>query len=66
MILMTMNRIYENQNILYIVHLIAHTIVVCINSISPIAKGGLICVIINLVIVLNDISNFVMSGGYFI
>ena len=25
-----------------------------------------ICVIINLVIVLIDISNFVMSGGYFI
>ena len=58
-----MNRIYENQNLLYIVPLIRHTIVVCINSISPIVKGCSICVNINLVIVLNDISNSVMSGG---
>ena len=56
-----MNRIYENQNLLYIVPLIRHTIVVCINSIGPIAKGCFICVNINLFIVLNDISNF-MSG----
>jgi len=45
------------------VPLIRHTIVVCINSISPIAIGCFICVNINLVIVLIDISNFVMSGG---
>ena len=54
-----MNRIYENQNLLYIVPLIRHTIVVCI---SPMAIGCFICVNINLVIVLIDISNF-MSGG---
>jgi len=30
-------RIYENQNLLYIVPLIRHTIVVCINIISPMA-----------------------------
>jgi hypothetical protein len=58
-----MNRIYENQNLLYIVPLIRHTIVVCIKSISPIAIGCFICVNINLVIVLIDTSNFVMSGG---
>ena len=58
-----MNRTYENQNILYIVPLIRHTIVVGINSINPTAKGCFICVNISLVIVLIDISNFVISGG---
>ena len=58
-----MNRIYENQNLPYIVPVIRHTIVVCINSINPMAIGCFICVIINLVIVLIDISNFVMPGG---
>jgi hypothetical protein len=57
---MIMNRIHENQNLLYIFSLIIYTIVVCINSISPIAMGCFICVNINFVI---DISNFVMSGG---
>ena len=56
-----MNRIYENQNLLYIVPLIRHTIVVCIASVSPIAIGCSICVNINLVMVLIDISN-VLSG----
>ena len=37
--IMIMNRIYENQNLLYIFPLIRYTIVVCINSISPIATG---------------------------
>jgi len=60
---MIMNRMYENQNLLSIAPLIRHTIVVCINSIRPIVKGCFICVNNNLVIVLNDISNFVMSGG---
>ena len=45
---MIMNRIYENQNLLYIVPLIRHAIVVCINSISPIATGCFISVNINL------------------
>jgi len=58
-----MNRMYENQNLLYIIPLIKHTIVVCITSMSPIARGCFICVNINPVIVLNDISNFVMSGS---
>ena len=58
-----MNRIYENQNLLYIVPLIRHIIVVCISSISPIATGYFICVNISLVMVLIDISNFVISGG---
>ena len=31
-----MNRIYENQNLPYIVPLIRHTIAVCVNSISPV------------------------------
>jgi len=35
--IMNMNRIYENQNRPYIFPLIRHTIVVCINNISPIA-----------------------------
>ena len=60
---MLLNRIYENQNILYIVPLMRHTIVVCISSISPIAIGCFICVNINLVVILIDKSNFVISGG---
>jgi len=32
-----MNRIYENQNLLYIVPLIIDVLFVCINSISPMA-----------------------------
>ena len=32
-----MNRMYENQNLMYIVPLIVFTIVVCINSVNPIA-----------------------------
>jgi len=42
--------------------MIRYSIVVCINSISSMAIGNFICVNINLVIVLIDISNFVMSG----
>jgi len=57
------NRIYDNQILLYIVPLIRHIIVVCINSISPMARGCFICVNINLVSVLIDVSNFVLSGG---
>ena len=51
-----MTRVYGNQNLLYIVPLIGHNIVVCINSISPMAIGWFICVNINLVIVLIDIT----------
>ena len=54
---------YENQNLLYAVPLMRHAIVVCISSINPIAIGCFICVNISLVIVLIDISSFVMSGG---
>jgi hypothetical protein len=54
---------YENQNLLYIVPLIKHTIVVWIRSISPMAKGCFICVNISLVSVPIDMSNFVISGG---
>jgi len=54
---------YENQNLLYIVPLIKHTIVVCVRSMIPIARGCFMCVNINPVIVLSDISNFVMSRG---
>jgi len=57
------NRIYENQNLLYMVPLIRHTIIVCINSISPMAIGCFICVNISLVIVLIDMNSFVISGG---
>jgi len=39
-----MNKMYENQNFLYIVALIRHTVVVCINSISPMAIGCFIFV----------------------
>ena len=39
-----MNRIYENQILLYIVPLITHTIAGCINSISSMAIGCFICV----------------------
>jgi hypothetical protein len=61
--IMIMNRMYENQNLPYIVPLMSHTILVSISSISPMAIGFFICVNINLVIVLIDISTFVMSGG---
>jgi len=57
------NRMYENQKLLYIVHLIKHTMLVCISSISPMAIGCFICVNISLVIVLMDINSFVISGG---
>ena len=61
--IMIINRIYENQNLLYIVPLMRHTIVVCIRSISPIAMGCFICVNISLVTVLVAISSFIMSEG---
>ena len=61
--IMIMNRMYENQNLLYIVPLMRHITAVCIKSISPMSIGCFICVNINFVIVLIDISNFVMSGG---
>jgi hypothetical protein len=60
---MIMNGIYEDQNLLYIVPLMRHTIVVCISSISPIAMGCFIYVNINLVVILIDMSNFIMSEG---
>jgi len=59
---MIMNRMYENQNLLYIVPLMRHTIVVCINGISAMAIGCSICVNIDLVIGLIDIHSFVTSG----
>ena len=59
---MIMNRIYKNQNHLYIVPTMRHTIVVCISSVSPVTVGCFICVNINLVIVFTEISN-VMSAG---
>jgi hypothetical protein len=61
--IMIMNRMYENQNLLYIVPLMRQTIVVWVSSIIPIARGCFICVNISLVNVLNDIINFVISGG---
>jgi hypothetical protein len=61
--IMIINRMYENQNLLYIVLLMMHTIVVCIKNISPMARGCFIWVNINLVIFLVDISSFIMSGG---
>ena len=60
---MIMNKMYENQNLLYIVPLMRHTIVVWISGINPMAIECFICVNINLVIVLIDISSFVMSEG---
>jgi len=61
--IMIINKMYENQNLLYIVPLIRHTSVVCIRSINPIAIGCFICVNISLVIVLVAISSFIISGG---
>jgi len=61
--IMIMNRMYENQKLLYIVPLIRQIIIVCISSISPIAMGCFICVNISLVTVLIAINSFVMSGG---
>jgi hypothetical protein len=61
--IMIMNRMYENQNLLYIVPLIRQIIVVCSSSIRPMARGCFICVNIIPVSVLRDISSFVMSGG---
>jgi hypothetical protein len=60
---MIMNRMYENQNLLYIVPLIRHTSIVWMSSIIPIASGCFICVNVILVSILADISIFVMSGG---
>lgn len=61
--IMIINRMYENQNLLYMVPLIKQIMIVCINNIRPMAMGCFICVNINLVIVLIDINSFVMSGG---
>ena len=58
-----MNRMYENQNLLYNVPLMRHTTVVWISNIIPMAIGCFICVNISLVIVLIDINSFVISGG---
>lgn len=60
---MIMNRMYENQNLLYIVPLIRHTSIVWASNIIPIAMGCFIWVNVILVIILADISAFVMSGG---
>ena len=60
--IMIINRIYKNQNLLYIVPLIRHTNVVCINNSTPIAMGCFICIDITLVIVLKDIIKFVMTN----
>ena len=62
--IMIMNRMYENQNLLYIFPLMIHTIVVWISNISPMAIGCFICVKISLVIVLMDIISFVISGYF--
>jgi hypothetical protein len=59
--ILIMNRMYENQNLLYIVPLITHNIVVSISNIIPMAIACFIGVNINLVIVLNDIRSFVIS-----
>ncbi|GHU52307.1 hypothetical protein FACS189496_2230 [Bacilli bacterium] len=61
--IMIMNRMYENQNLLYMVPLIIHVIMVCRSSIIPIASGCFICVAIILVIILVDINSLVISGG---
>jgi hypothetical protein len=47
---------YENQNLLYIFPLMRHTIVVCISSINPKAIVCFICVNINLIVILTDIT----------
>ena len=60
---MIINKMYENQNLLYIIPLIRHTIVVWISSIIPMARGCFICVNVILVIILIDMSVFIMSGG---
>jgi hypothetical protein len=61
--IMVMNRMYENQNLLYMVPLIRHVIMVCRSNIIPIARGCFICVNIILVSILVDISSLVISGG---
>jgi hypothetical protein len=54
---MIMNRMYENQKVLYIIPLIKHTIV-WISSIIPIARECFICVNVSIVIILVDVSVF--------
>jgi hypothetical protein len=61
--IMIIKRMYENQNLLYMVPLIRHVIMVCMSSIIPMASGCFICVNIILVIILIDIISFVISGG---
>ena len=57
------NRIYENQNLLFIIPLISHIIVVCISNIIAMASGCFNCVNVNLVNILVDKSAFIMSRG---
>ena len=58
-----MNRMYENQN-LYIVPLMRHTIAVCINSINPMAIECFNLWNVSLVIVLVDISIFFLISSF--
>jgi hypothetical protein len=60
--IMIMNRMYENQNLLYIVPLTRHVSTVWTSNIIPIARGCFICVNISLVIIPAD-SSVLMSGG---
>jgi len=62
---MIMNKMYENQKLLYIVPLIRHTMIICISIISPMAMGCFICVNINLDILIVINSSFISGGILF-
>jgi hypothetical protein len=62
--IMIMNRIYENQNLFYIIPLIQKIITVRKNNIVRMVRGCFVCVNISIVVILADI-NSLMSGGFF-
>jgi hypothetical protein len=61
--IMIMNRMYKNANLLYISLLMRHNMVVYNSSIIPLTIRCFIWVNISLVILLIDVSSFVISGG---
>ena len=64
--IMIMNRMYEKENLQYIIPLMGHTIVACISTISPMAIGCFICVNNNLVIVIIDKIILLCQGVFYL
>jgi hypothetical protein len=58
-----MYRRCENECCLCTVRVIKRSVVVCVSSVSAVACRWFVCVNIETVVVVVDVSSFVMSGG---